>query len=122
MRAARRAAGVEIGGGKTLVVVKGAIEPLRDLPLEAGNRSIALWAALLAGVRFCIIAIGYVILAASIVVRFAMAVIALVLFLLGGVRWDVVKRRTLGAAQWVDVKVLAMLGFFRRRLAGGASR
>jgi hypothetical protein len=77
--------------------------------------------ALLAAVRLCIIAIGYVALAASIVVRFALAIVALVFFILGGVRWDVVKRRTLGTAQWVDVKVLGMIAFFRR-LTGGVAR
>ena len=77
--------------------------------------------ALRAAVRFAIIAIGYAVLAASIAVRFALAILAIVFFVIAGVRWDVVKRRTLGTAQWVDVKVLAMIAFFRRR-TGGLSR
>ena len=68
---------------------------------------------LLAGIRLCIIGLGYAVLAASVAVRFALALVALVLFVIGGLRWDVVKRRTLGAAQWVDVKVLGVIGFFR---------
>ena len=76
---------------------------------------------LLAAVRYAIVAIGYAVLAASIVVRFALAIVALVFFILGGLRWDAVKRRTLGTAQWVDVKILAMIAFFRR-LTGGMSR
>jgi hypothetical protein len=76
---------------------------------------------LLAAVRYAIVAIGYAVLAASIVVRFALAIVALVFFILGGLRWDAVKRRTLGTAQWVDVKILAMIAFFRR-LTGGLPR
>ena len=73
---------------------------------------------LLAAVRYAIVAIGYAVLAASIAVRFALAIVAIVFFVIAGVRWDVVKRRTLGTAQWVDVKVLAMIAFFRRHTGG----
>jgi hypothetical protein len=70
--------------------------------------------ALLVAVRWCVVGLGYAVLAAGIAVRFALALVALVLFFIGGVRWDVIKRRTLGAAQWVDVKVLNTMSLFRR--------
>jgi len=74
--------------------------------------------AVIAVVRFAIVGIGYAILAASIAVRFVLAIVAIVFFVIAGVRWDIVKRRTLGTAQWVDVKVLAMIAFFRRHTGG----
>jgi hypothetical protein len=99
---------------------------VRSLPPRTALRVIGaallkMLRGLLAAVRYAIVAIGYAVLAASIVVRFALAIVALVFFILGGLRWDAVKRRTLGTAQWVDVKILAMIAFFRR-LTGGMSR
>ena len=41
---------------------------------------------------------------------------SLILLFLGGLRWDVVKRRTLGGANWVDAKVLNTMGFVRRQI------
>ena len=81
--------------------------------------------ALLVGVQWCVVGLGYGVLAAGIALRFALALVALVLFFVGGVRWDVIKRRTLGAAQWVDVKVLSTMSLFRRLTtprAAGVSR
>lgn len=84
---------------------------------------LALFRALLACVKLCVVALGYTVLAAGIALRFVFALIAMILLFLGGLRWDVVKRRTLRTAEWVDVKVLATVGFFRRHLfprsAGG---
>jgi hypothetical protein len=74
----------------------------------------------LVGVRLLIIGLGYAVLAAGIAVRFALALVALVLFFIGGVRWESVKRRTLGAAQWVDAKVLGTIALFRRLTTPGA--
>lgn len=82
---------------------------------------------LLTCVRLCILGTGYVVLGAGIALRFAFALVAMMLLFVGGLRWEVVKRRTLGAAQWVDVKVLSTMGFFRRHLLprsveGGVAR
>jgi hypothetical protein len=84
---------------------------------------------LLVGIRLCIVGLGYAVLAAGIAVRFLFALVAIALFFIGGLRWDVVKRRTLGAAQWVDVKVLGTMALFRRltaprgaTTAGGVAR
>jgi len=100
--------------------------PPRTALRMIGAAALYVLARLLAAVRLSIVAIGYVVLGAGIVLRFAFALIAMVLLFLGGVRWDVVKRRTLGAAQWVDVRVLATVAFFRRvllpRSGGGAGR
>lgn len=68
----------------------------------------------LIGVRLLIVGLGYAVLAAGIAVRFALALVALVLFFIGGVRWTTIKRRTLGAAEWVDGKVLGTIALFRR--------
>jgi hypothetical protein len=94
--------------------------PPRTAARVIGVALLKLLHALLAAVRYAIVAIGYIVLAASIAIRFALAIVAIVFFILAGVRWDVVKRRTLGTAQWVDVKVLAMIAFFRRLTGGGA--
>jgi hypothetical protein len=71
---------------------------------------------LLTGFRLCIMAAGYAALGASIAVRFAFALVAMILLFLGGLRWEVVKRRTLGGANWVDAKVLNTMGFVRRQI------
>jgi len=67
-------------------------------------------------VRYGVMALGYAVLGAGIALRFAFSLVAMILLFLGGIRWEVVKRRTLGGAQWVDVKVLNTMAFFRRRL------
>ncbi len=76
------------------------------------------WAGgvLLRGARLSIIALGYVVLGAGIALRFVFAVVAMILLFLGGVRWDVVKRRTLSGANWVDAKVLNTMAFVRRQI------
>lgn len=71
---------------------------------------------LLRGIRLCIIALGYVVLGAGIALRFAFTLVAMILLFLGGVRWDVVKRRTLHAANSVDAKVLNTMAFVRRQI------
>src|SRR5687767_10723752 len=71
---------------------------------------------LLLCVRLCTMGAGYAVLAAGIALRFAFAVVAMILLFLGGLRWDVVKRRTLGGAEWVDAKVLNTMAFVRRQI------
>ena len=71
---------------------------------------------LLTGFRLCIMGAGYVVLGAGIALRFAFALIAMILLFLGGLRWEVVKRRTLGGAHWVDAKVLNTMAFVRRQI------
>jgi hypothetical protein len=71
---------------------------------------------LLGGLRLCVVGLGYAVLGAGIAVRFAFAFVAMLLLFVGGLRWDVVKRRTLGGANWVDAKVLNTMGFLRRHL------
>ncbi len=71
---------------------------------------------LLTGFRLCIMAAGYAVLGAGIALRFAFALVAMILLFLGGLRWDVVKRRTLGGANWVDAKVLNTMAFVRRQI------
>ena len=80
--------------------------------------AILLWIGgkLLTGFRLCIMAAGYVVLGAGIALRFAFALIAMILLFLGGLRWEVVKRRTLGGANWVDAKVLNTMAFVRRQI------
>ena len=110
----------------SLAVLTYASPQVRSSPPRTALRMIGaaivkgLW-TLLTALRLCIVALGYAVLAASIAVRFALALVALFLFVIGGLRWDVVKRRTLRTAHWVDVKVLAMIAFFRR-LTGGVVR
>ena len=67
-------------------------------------------------IRLCIVGLGYAVLGAGIALRFAFAFVAMVLLFVGGLRWDVVKRRTLGGANWVDAKVLNSMAFVRRRI------
>ena len=55
-------------------------------------------------------------LRAMTVLSFAFALVAMILLFLGGLRWEVVKRRTLGGANWVDAKVLNTIGFIRRQI------
>ena len=71
---------------------------------------------ILTGLRLVVLGLGYVALGAGIVLRFAFALVAMVLLFLGGLRWEVVKGRTLGAATWVDRKVLATISFVRRQI------
>jgi hypothetical protein len=70
----------------------------------------------LAGLRLVVLAVGYAMLGAGIGLRFAFALIAVVLLFVGGLRWDVVKRRTLVTATWVDAKVLDTISFVRRQV------
>ena len=71
---------------------------------------------LLTALRFVITSSGYAVLGTGIALRFAFSVVAMILLFLGGLRWEMVKRRTLCSAQWVDAKVLNAAAFFRRRL------
>lgn len=71
---------------------------------------------LLTAIRLCIMALGYIVLGAGIALRFVFALVAMILLFLGGIRWDDVKRRTLGGAQWVDARVLNTMGFVRRQI------
>ena len=71
---------------------------------------------LLTGFRLCIVAAGYIVLGAGIALRFVFALIAMILLFVGGLRWEVVKRRTLGGANWVDAKVLNTMSFVRRQI------
>jgi hypothetical protein len=119
-------AAMTVNPSSSLGVLTYASPQVRSSPPRTALRVIGaallkLLRALLAAIRFAIVAIGYTVLAASIAIRFALAIVAIVFFVLGGVRWDVVRRRTLGTARWVDVKVLAMIAFFHRP-TGGASR
>ena len=70
----------------------------------------------LASLRLVVLALGYAMLGAGIALRFAFALIAVVLLFLGGLRWDVVKRRTLATATWVDGQVLDAISFVRRQV------
>ncbi|HEV2294586.1 MAG TPA: hypothetical protein VGR35_12085 [Tepidisphaeraceae bacterium] len=76
------------------------------------------WACggVLTALRLCVMGLGYAVLGAGIVLRFAFAVIAMILLFLGGLRWEIVKRRTLGGAHWVDAKVLNTMSFVRRQI------
>lgn len=71
---------------------------------------------LLTGVRLCVMASGYLVWGAGIALRFAFSLVAMILLFVGGIRWDVVKRRTLGGANRVDAKVLSTIAFFRRQV------
>ena len=71
---------------------------------------------LLTGFRLCIMTAGYVVLCAGIALRFAFALIAMILLFLGGLRWETVKLLTLGGANWVDAKVLNTIAFVRRQI------
>jgi hypothetical protein len=69
---------------------------------------------LLACVRIALVALGYATLGAGVVLHRCLAIIAALLFFLGGMRWDAIKARTLRAAQWVDARTLATIQFLRR--------
>ena len=71
---------------------------------------------MLLALRLCVLASGYAVLGAGIALRFAFSLVAMVLLFVGGLRWDVVKRRTLGGATWVDAKVLGSMAFVRRQI------
>ena len=68
----------------------------------------------LAGVRLAILGLGYAVLAAGVVVRLGFGVVAMLLLFIGGLRWDVVKSRTMRVANWVDVRTLRAVQFVRR--------
>jgi hypothetical protein len=68
---------------------------------------------LLTCVRLVILACGYAVLAAGVVVRLAFGVVAVLLLFVGGLRWDVVKSRTMRVANWVDVRTLQAVQFVR---------
>ena len=75
---------------------------------------------LLTCVRLVILAMGYAVLAASVVVRLGFGVVAMLLLFVGGLRWDVVKSRTMRVANWVDVRTLAAVSFVRNPFIGGS--
>ena len=66
--------------------------------------------------RLLIAGLGYAVLGAGVALRFVFTLVAMILLFVGGLRWDVVKRRTLVAANWVDARVLGTLGLLRRVL------
>ena len=68
---------------------------------------------LLGCVRLAILALGSTVLAAGVVVRLCLGVVALLLLFLGGLRWDVVKSRTMRVANWVDARTLAAVQLVR---------
>ena len=72
---------------------------------------------LLMCVRLAILGLGYAVLAMSIGARLAFGVVAMTLLFLGGLRWDVVKGRTMRVANWVDVRTLQAVSFVRRPFA-----
>ena len=63
--------------------------------------------------RLAILGLGYAVLAAGVVVRLFFGVVAVALLFLGGLRWDVVKSRTMRVANWVDARTLAAVQFVR---------
>ena len=67
----------------------------------------------LLGVRLAILGLGYTVLAFGVVVRLAIGVVATLLLFVGGLRWDVVKSRTMRVANWVDVRTLGAVQFVR---------
>ena len=65
-------------------------------------------------IRLVILALGHAVLAASVVLRLAFSLIAIILLFVGGLRWETIKSRTLRAADWVDVKTLQAVRLLRR--------
>ena len=72
------------------------------------------------GVRLIIIACGYAVLGASILVRLILGGVAIMLLYLGGMRWERVKRRCMRAGNWIDRKTLRAVQFLRAPLASKA--
>jgi hypothetical protein len=68
---------------------------------------------LLMCVRLVILALGYTVLAGGVVVRLGFGVVAMLLLFLGGLRWDVVRSRTMRVANWVDVRTLQAVQLVR---------
>ena len=73
-------------------------------------------------VRLVILAMGYAVLAAGVVVRLGFGVVAMLLLFVGGLRWDVVKSRTMRVANWVDVRTLQAVQFVRNPFAATDGR
>ena len=67
-------------------------------------------------VRLSILGVGYTVLGLGIGLRFTLGIVAMILLFVGGLRWAIVKTRTLRAATWVDRKTLQAVEFVRRRL------
>jgi hypothetical protein len=70
-------------------------------------------------VRLAILGLGYAVLAAGVVVRLGFGVVAMTLLFVGGLRWDVVKSRTMRVANWVDTRTLRAVQFVRRPFVHG---
>ena len=77
---------------------------------------------LLIVLRYAILAVGYGVLGVSVVVRLALGLVAMMFLYVGGLRWELVKARTLRAAQWVDVKMLRAMRFLRREVVAERAR
>jgi hypothetical protein len=64
-------------------------------------------------IRLAILALGYAVLVCGVVVRLGLGVVAMLLLFVGGLRWDIVRRRTMRVANWVDVRTLQAVQFVR---------
>lgn len=105
-----------------LGVLPYASPDVRTSPLRTTRRVLfdaarVLFAVLLLCLRHAVLALGYAVLGVSVIVRLVMSVVAIALLFLGGLRWDIVRGRTLRFANWVDRITLRAVSYLRPRTA-----